>query len=871
VYREAIERLTERYTREVLARKPTPESRQFQRDERNRKKHISGAKRAFRALLPLLQPLAEAAVTKFPGKDKLSMQRRGRLFNKGAKTSPEMLAYLDEWIGTEAQHPKAYSWRGAVIYQARDVLLYSKTQRDALAEVEKQAFKGFEAITMAEAQAPLREHVPTELREYLPKNIVVEVDDKGVIKKVTDRFENEHVTLGVKIAKMKKLVRGYNKIARQVKKDFKHADEVVKMSAVITAIIMETGIRPGKAGNGKVVTTGGEELFVETFGAITLGPAHVRFVRANFAELEFVGKMTSVNTAEIGDRAIIKVLKEYVDKALTKGSKYVFVTEKGVRFSYSDLQRYFRTNFGELTPSDFRKLKATETVMAALRSEQAALYDRIKGFAATAGDDLKDRIVEAIVDAFEAAIARSQSALSHDSASTTVKSYINPQVILRFLSTGRVEDNLRSAILGGSPTLRFDPQVFLDAAGVPKTAAELVGSGRRAATSLGDLLVELKTDLEEAGVRKQAQAAARLAERWVAREAAGTEKDITDNLKPFAQAYKDFVQAINEAHYAGWEGSDFRIRRQANHPWIVLMQRGFKIAEGVLSTRSIPRRQAKGLEMAYRLCSNSRRMPKDIFKWWKTNQKRLDLLLEAATKWPEKVEGGDELFTIGSFRVHNTVGATGAELESLKKTIAAAEKMARRVPVPGFARTIYGDIHVVARITKAHHAAWYQPGDDSLYLRRAAKTGMDEAQSLVHELGHRFWAKFSKTDQRASWGQHHREVENNDIPRDEVKLPEVGDSVPELKLRGVKGDPVVSRTDGANFYFDVPVRGQVRTFSIGRYKLFVLRKENMKRARNFPTLYSAKDEEEHFCESLKLLAAGALSDEHAIPFKAIWA
>ena len=498
----------------ILARKPSPESRQFERDEKNRVKHMKGAQRGFKALLKLLKPLANKAVEMFPAKDKLSMQRRGRAFNKAALTTSAMINYLDTWIGTIDQHPKAYSWRGVVIYQARDVLLYGKTQKAALEDVAKQAFKGFEAITMAEAQAPYRETVPTALREFLPNNIVIEVDDGGTIKKVTDRFENEHLTLGVKISKMKKLVRDYNKIAKQVKKDFKSRDEITKMSAVITAVIMETGIRPGKAGNGKAVTQNGEEVFIETFGAITLGPAHVKFVRANFAELKFIGKKTSVNTAEIGDAVIIKALDDYVQKALKSGSKFVFVTKKGIQFTYADLQRYFHENFDDLAPTDFRKLKATETVLASLRNEQVALYTRIRGFAAEAKDDLKDRIAEAVVDTFEAAIHNSQAALSHDSAKTTIRAYINPEVILRFLSMGRVDENLKSAILGGETKLKFDPQVFLEAA-TGKTACTMFQANGRVALALGDLMLELRSDLEDAGVRKMAAATVRLASLWV--------------------------------------------------------------------------------------------------------------------------------------------------------------------------------------------------------------------------------------------------------------------------------------------------------------------------------------------------------------------
>jgi hypothetical protein len=82
--------------------------------------------------------------------------------------------------------------------------------------------------------------------------------------------------------------------------------------------------------------------------------------------------------------------------------------------------------------------------------------------------------------------------LSHDKATTTKKQYINPEVLLRFLSTGRTEKTFRDAILGGKPTLAFDPQKFVEvasAAAVGKAASVL-----RHATeglTLGELLEEL--------------------------------------------------------------------------------------------------------------------------------------------------------------------------------------------------------------------------------------------------------------------------------------------------------------------------------------------------------------------------------------------
>jgi hypothetical protein len=428
-------------------------------------------------------------MAEFPGKDKESLARRGRAFVKSVKTESRLDEFLDKWIGREDQGDKVYSWRNAVVYAIRDHLIYRESLADTVAKIGEQAFKGFQAIAMSEAQAPLREIVPAEIREFLPTNIVVEVDPSGEIQAITDRFENEHFTLGKKIERMHALVRQYNVIAKRVKADLRSSDELTRLAALITAIIMETGIRPGKEGNAAFKTVNGEKVEVETFGAITLGPGHVKFIRDNFAQLEFVGKKGSVNTAQLADGDILRVLNEYVQRAMSSGSKYIFVTKAGVPFDYTDLQRYFREHFDGLAPTDFRKLKATEEMLGAIRAEQEDLYKRIRAFSNDKKIDLRARVTEEIVKTLDAAISKAQTALSHDTAATTRQAYINPEIIFRFLATGAVDANLSAAILDNDPVLAFDPQTFLNRA-LGKAAAFRYGT-------LRNLLIELSDELSD--------------------------------------------------------------------------------------------------------------------------------------------------------------------------------------------------------------------------------------------------------------------------------------------------------------------------------------------------------------------------------------
>jgi hypothetical protein len=380
------------------------------------------------------------------------------------------------------------------------------------------------------------------------------------------------------------------------------------------------------------------------------------------------------------------------------------------------------------------------------------------------------------------------------------------------------------------------------------------------AVEQADLLRYAASLPEESGTRWAVLAS-------LSRIAAGTEDDIRRHLPALKQGYEGYVQAIRDMEARAMPGDSDYARHAANRPWLVIINNGTKVVAGILSVRSIPDKGAKPLEMVYRLMNNSRRMPQDIYKWWNDNGKRVNFLIEAAESWPAKTEGTDELFTLGPFKVHNTVGAKGAELESLKKGLERVEKAIKPNPIPGFARVLYGDVHVVPRITKGHHAAWYYPSDDSVYLRRTKSTGMDEVHALIHELGHRYWHKFASEPQKKAWGLQHIRAGVQPV---EVELPKVGEEIP-VAIKGVKNRyPTITLVEPGRLHYTIDIEGRPYTNSISTRQVYDFFHEKQKRTKNFPTPYSATDAQEHFCDSLAMLAMGNLPDEFAVPFNAIW-
>lgn len=472
---------------------------QWKKDERDRATHQRGARKVFQGLLAALQPYAAQAMKTLPD----DPAKQGRLFMVLIKDDLAVGGFVKKYMGTTDDDARAYSWQNAAKYLLRDVSLGKLGQGDAFKRLDVLSGQGFQALAMSVAQQPIREALPERFRAFLPRNVVVDVDSDGTIQRVTDRFDHERFTLGEKIKRLRQIVAQYNDIAKKVKADLRSSDEVTKLCALITAIIMETGIRPGAEGNAAFKTINGEKVEIETFGAVTLGPAHVKFVRANFTQLEFIGKKGGLNTASLTDSQIIHVLNEYTEKALTKGSKFVFVTAEGETVSYTDLQRYFRERFKGIAPTDFRKLKATETVLNSLRDQQEELYQRIRDFAKDESQNLAERVVELLVRTIEAAMKQAQEALSHDSVETTRGAYIDPQVLLSFLSTGRASASMQDAILDNKIQLSFDPMKFIEVANARALAATFVRQQAKKA-SLRDVLEGVEEDLDTGFMRTAA-------------------------------------------------------------------------------------------------------------------------------------------------------------------------------------------------------------------------------------------------------------------------------------------------------------------------------------------------------------------------------
>ena len=463
----------------LTARTDTPESRAFARDEKHQAQHIDLAvKEWLRLLKSVVPPMAKAVKKALPKDEDKQKREMIRLL----KASPRVQEYLTKFFGSDdmaTPWAKPDGFRQAVMYTLRDVGLSPDKADAGMRAVRMYAGKGFQTIQMAGSQSALRQTLPESIRKWLPRNIVVEVDPNGTIKKVTDRFLNEFDTMGTKIQTQHELVKKYNNIVKRVKKDLASRDEMIRLCALVTAIIMETGIRPGNEGNAAIKTVGGDKVAVETFGATTLGPSHVRFLRSEYAELEFIGKKGTINLASLSDPQIIGLLQKQVEAVQRGGGNLIFVAEDGRKVGYTELVKYFRHALGDFSPTDFRKLRATEKVLSVLREQEFALRTRLQEFRTMEVADLKERVAEEISKVLEQALTTAQQALSHESVDVTIAQYVNPEVILRFLSQSGADANISAAVLGAKPVLQFNPMAFVQEIPQMQAAASTIRVARR--------------------------------------------------------------------------------------------------------------------------------------------------------------------------------------------------------------------------------------------------------------------------------------------------------------------------------------------------------------------------------------------------------
>lgn len=408
------------------------------------------------------------------------------------ETRPKVISFLDKHIGDSSFDPKMDDFRDKALRGIASVLLAGgdpQKENRAVEYLSDTLTESFTLQILKPAQSNIRNVMPEDIKDLLPPNIVVDIDPDGRLKDITERMGNKFETMREKVSEMKVLIARYNNVVREIKGDMNDPSSFTRTMAVMAAIIMETGIRPGRPGNKskdwKATKEQGKDVHIETFGATTLRLDHfVGVLKEDFIQIEFAGKRAIKNTAVISDRDVAKIVMAYVKKGQAEitgnpssGDLPVFRQDNGNLVSYYDLSHYLRMKLGGLKTRDFRRLKATREFFYKIRATQQAMYDAIKRAVDAKVSNLRSVVSAEVVKVVEEAYSASRDALSHSTENPAIYAYINTEVVLSFLEEGHLDDTFENIILKGGKKVVFDPKKFMDVASARgKTAGELIHS-----------------------------------------------------------------------------------------------------------------------------------------------------------------------------------------------------------------------------------------------------------------------------------------------------------------------------------------------------------------------------------------------------------
>jgi len=358
------------------------------------------------------------------------------------------------------------------VSEARTRLAETAPKVDRIKAFANKLRATFIAAKLKEYREPLEQVLPEEFFDFFPPTMAINLDPNGQLKELCSRFGNQMETLEVKHQKMLDLMSGQSQVLATIQAGLSNPlGSLTNANATALSILFETGIRPGGEGgiyfnHDKQRKTDSKDpngVFTPTYGVTDLEVRHITFSGGG-ASLKFEGKMFSTNKAVVRDPKTVRSLKNYVDWAESDGvSRVLRVRESsGVRnYDYNDIKKA-ANKFDGLNPTDFRKYKATTATYNALKEQQADLYSEIMSYADS--PDIKVRIVKSIQNMVSRILKHAQQTLSHDDVETTIDAYLNPRVLLRFLSTASVESSLKKQVASGDFVVFFDPVVFLKAA-----------------------------------------------------------------------------------------------------------------------------------------------------------------------------------------------------------------------------------------------------------------------------------------------------------------------------------------------------------------------------------------------------------------------
>jgi len=303
------------------------------------------------------------------------------------------------------------------------------------------------------------------LLDLLPPQVYFELGPNRELLNIKESFGREQKNWEVMSKKIAYIAKHFNAMVAEVKKDLNSGDETTKLLALMMAITIETGLRPGAIGNSANIKdpVTGEKIEIDTFGVTTLQVQHVKNIRDGFAELQFPGKKGTEQIGKLTDNDIVTALKQILETTSLQGdSAMLFVTKDGQHVDDSQMRKYVENKWRDISPTDFRKFIATRNFYTYVKQSTEAFRLQLIDEIAKDQEELKQTIINGAIRIINEAIESTKQVLNHKEGNDAWKSYISPKVILAYLSNGGLNDTLEDILIDNKNVkFNFDFREFI--------------------------------------------------------------------------------------------------------------------------------------------------------------------------------------------------------------------------------------------------------------------------------------------------------------------------------------------------------------------------------------------------------------------------
>ena len=445
--------------------------KQTQAAQRDNKRFAKTQMRASKESVANIRPLLQAFLD--PESEEMSIVMD--TVNKTTKSKYEKLYAINRVKEMVDQITQGRQTEGSILKYILDYINIFTTKGQKSRKIEtflvNKAVFNFKEIAKETSKASSFEGSGYEedFKSFFPKEISFELSPTRDVTQFIENYGNKRLTIQEKCNRTTFIRKNYEFITKTVLKGLDSQDEVKRLTSTMLGVIMVTGIRPGvKIGQTTYKDDNGNEINVPTFGASTLKPEHVEKITPDSVKFNFTGKAGSINLAEIDgnselSRKVIQSLNTTYRQ--TKDMEYLFTTQDGNRIEYKHLKKYVNDNFGEISPTDFRKEVASREFYESLKRQGLEIYQEYKNMGRSEIENLKDTIVTRIINSLSMSVDKVKAKLSHDESSVNVAidDYIDPRVIINFLNALNLEDEYEDIIINNkNVTLNFDVQQFID-------------------------------------------------------------------------------------------------------------------------------------------------------------------------------------------------------------------------------------------------------------------------------------------------------------------------------------------------------------------------------------------------------------------------